>query len=86
MTVFEQFTSIACEIAGRARFVTMATILMSALAPPADAAQVPSYAACRAMVMSSPIYLGGKESSLACAQPCEAAIQRCMKHGGDFYR
>lgn len=86
MTGLEQFTSIACEIARLARFVAMATILMSAVAPPADAAQSPSYAACRAMVKSSPVYLGGKESSLACAQACEAAIERCMQHGGDFTR
>jgi hypothetical protein len=44
-----------------------------------------TYVACRAMVVSSPVYLGGKESSLACERPCEAAIQRCIENGGRFW-
>jgi hypothetical protein len=66
------------------RSIAVAGLLMSTLTVSAEAAQRLSYAQCRARVIQSPVYLGGKESSLACMQPCEAAIARCMENGGKF--
>jgi hypothetical protein len=67
------------------RFIIMANALVALRTASAHAAPKLTYVACRAMVIGSPVYLGGKESSLACERPCEAAIQRCIENGGRFW-
>jgi hypothetical protein len=85
MTAPDQITIPRRATALLATLAAMATVICF-VAAHAQAASGPSYATCRAKVTSSPVYLGGRDSSLACAQPCEAAIQRCMEHGGVFDR
>jgi hypothetical protein len=63
--------------------IVAALVLSGPFATTASARQL-DYAQCQRLVMQSPEYLGGKDSNLACMQPCEAAITRCLQNGGRF--